>query len=217
MIGAGGVASYLLPCLLKAFPKAKVVVMDDDTLEERNLDRQLFPPTAIGKKKATALCELYPERTEPLNQWLVSPSDVPPDTTVIICVADNHKARRTAIEAAYNLQIRCFLGGNEYFDAEAYVTWVDHNGTVADPRVRYPAIATSDEGSPLGCQGLAQIATPQLAIANYRCAGMLLHLLYLWETYYEALGFSDRRSAREHLPIELQSTLTTTTAITEFA
>ena len=216
IIGAGGVASYLLPVLLKAFKPEQITLIDKDILEERNLDRQLFAQSNIGHNKATALLntifyegaqELCPHQV--IKDWFTASTVIPDSVDAIICVADNHEARRNAIQAAYDKGIRCYLGGNEYFDSEAYVTWADHAGTPADPRVRYKAIATSTEGSPTSCQGEEQIIHPQLAVANFMCAAKILHLLYAWETYYTGLGFKESREVEKHLPLEISSSIYT--------
>lgn len=218
IIGAGGVASYLLPCLLKAFKPEKVTIIDKDVLEERNLDRQLFGPVYIGWNKAKALTHFLVvdpkyKGTTVIEEWFAPATVIPDDVDAIICVADNHEARRNAIRAAYDRDIRCYIGGNEYFDAEAYVTWAEHDGTKLDPRVRYPAIATSHEGSPLRCQGEEQEIHPQLAIANYRCAGHIMHLLYVWERMFPELGWSDANAVRGYYPIEISSCITETTTL----
>ena len=217
IIGAGGVASYLLPVLLKAFKPEQITIIDKDILEERNLDRQMFHEGQIGKNKADALSETLVRSTAQANPavisvvpaWFTASTVIPDSVDAIICVADNHEARRNAIQAAYDKGIRCYLGGNEYFDSEAYVTWADHAGTPADPRVRYKAIATSTEGSPTSCQGEEQVIHPQLAVANFMCAAKILHLLYAWETYYTGLGFKESREVERHLPLEIVSSIYT--------
>lgn len=219
IIGAGGVASYLLPCLIKAFKPEKITIIDKDVLEERNLDRQLFSVLDVGRPKADSLWRKVTEGGntgtifEVVTEWFTPATVIPNDVDAIICVADNHEARRNAIVAAYERNIRCYLGGNEYFDAEAYVTWADHIGTRLDPRVRYPAIATSHEGSPLRCQGEEQEIHPQLAIANYRCAGHLMHLLYVWERRLAELTWEEAMQVRDYFPVEISSSLTETTTL----
>jgi molybdopterin/thiamine biosynthesis adenylyltransferase len=214
IIGAGGVASYLLPVLLKAFKPEHVTIYDKDILEERNLDRQMFSQGNVGNNKAEALLNtifyegyqsICPHRV--IKDWFTASTVIPDSVDALICVADNHEARRNAIQAAYDKGIRCYLGGNEYFDSEAYVTWADHANTPADPRVRYPLIATSTEGSPTSCQGEEQVIHPQLAVANFMCAAKILHLLYAWETYYTGLGFKESREVEKHLPLEISSSI----------
>lgn len=217
IIGVGGVASYLIPCLIKAFKPDSILLMDADVLEERNLDRQLFGPEMIGIHKAEGLHRMHDTPECPIFtriEWLTSATEVTQEIACVICVADNHEARRNAIRLAYEKDVRCYIGGNEYFDAEAYVTWKEHKDTPLDPRVRYPLIATSTEGSPTSCQGEAQEIHPQLAIANMRCATHLLHLMYAWEVMVATASYSEAKLLSEHYPIEIQSSLTTLICLT---
>lgn len=225
IIGAGGVASYLLPVLLKAFKPEQITLIDKDILEARNLDRQLFSENQIGRNKAAALMDMHGmfaneklimNRFTTVQAWFTASTVIPDSVDTIICVADNHEARRNAIQAAYDKGIRCYLGGNEYFDSEAYVTWAEHAGTPADPRVRYKAIATSTEGSPTSCQGEEQVIHPQLAVANFMCAAKILHLLYAWETYYGGLGFKESREVEKHLPLEISSSIYNSSQLNSF-
>lgn len=220
IIGAGGVASYLLPVLIKTFRPKNLTLIDKDVLEERNLDRQMFDAKAVGEYKADALHQMNlkawmefckPERGHAFTvqlDWFSEGLPIPEDVDAIICVADNHLARHAAIQRAYDLSIRCYLGGNEYFDSQAYVTQEEWRGTPKDPLVRYPAIATDTSGSPLhNCTGEAQVSDPQLAIANQACASKLLHLLWLYERWLPENRDSLNEAAINALPYELFSSL----------
>ena len=192
IIGAGGVASYLLPVLLKTFRPEALTIVDKDILEERNLDRQLFDAAHIGINKAEALVQtVFPKQDEiPVNiiaAWFTDMLDLPEGIDCIICVADNHLARKHALERADALRIPCFIGGNEYLDNEAYAYYPHWKGTDADPRTRYPEIVSTDgEDSPAACTGVAQQSSPQLAVANIGCAAKLLHLLWVWTRFVPA-------------------------------
>lgn len=72
IIGAGGVTSWFLPQLIKILYNYKVkrnlntsvieiVLIDSDTISERNLLRQNFIPEDIGRNKAEVLSERYNE------------------------------------------------------------------------------------------------------------------------------------------------------------
>lgn len=220
IIGAGGVASYLLPVLIKAFRPTEITIIDKDELEPRNLDRQLFDPSFVGRNKAAALIDTVlkwepaPPRVTVLEEWFSDSTDLldgdqPIDA--VICVADNHLARLHALGLADHLGLRAYLGGNEYFDNEAYVYLPQWQGGKKDPRVRYPALLTEHGGSPIRCTGDAQASTPQLAIANLGCAAKLLHLLYVYErwvpdTRHTMDGVVFRR-VFDSLPYQLQSSI----------
>lgn len=64
-IGCGGTGGYLIPPLSKFIShlppsvSAKYIIIDGDTVEERNVLRQNFLPEDIGKNKAAVLGERY--------------------------------------------------------------------------------------------------------------------------------------------------------------
>lgn len=215
IIGAGGVASYLLPVLLKAFRPTALTIIDNDVLEQRNLDRQLFSPAFVGRNKAEALVATIavPESVEVtiLREWFSDSTQLPDGIDAAFCVADNHLARLDALGLCDRAGIRGFIGGNEYFDNEAYVYDPLWRGTEKDPRVRYPAILTDHSGSPINCTGIAQESSPQLAVANLNCAAKLLHLAWVHERWIpDHRGKMDRavfESILNRLPYELSSSV----------
>jgi hypothetical protein len=189
IVGAGGVASWLVPLLRKTVPPgSEILVMDGDLLEPRNLDRQMFPESYLGWNKAEALADLYkisysPEYLSPDSVCLSNGANV----EGIFCCADNHPARASTLELVDQGKAKwAIIGGNEYTDSEAYAYQAPWKGTQFDPRVFYPEINTDESGdplNPLACQGVAQIGHPQLALANYLAAGFMAHL-YWFTTYH---------------------------------
>ena len=170
IIGAGGVASYMLPVLLKTFKPEALTIVDKDTLEERNLDRQMFKPSQIGMSKAVALKEGQAIhgptiKWTVIEQWFTESTALPEGIDAIFCVADNHMARYAAICKANELGCYAYIGGNEYVDSQALVHHRDWRGTPRDLLTKYPNIATDETGSPFRCTGEAQEASPQLAMA----------------------------------------------------
>jgi molybdopterin/thiamine biosynthesis adenylyltransferase len=213
IIGAGGVASYLLPVLLKTFRPQALTIVDKDVLEERNLDRQMFDPKQVGESKAHALWGMHcADGTriddEVIHDWFSDSTVIPEGVDAIICCADNHEARYAAIKRAYTLNCYAYIGGNEYLDSQAFAYHPSWIGTPRDPTVRYPEIKTSKEGSPFRCTGDAQIASPQLAIANFSCAAKILHLLWVYERWLPEHRHELEQSTLERLPYELFTSLT---------
>lgn len=210
IVGAGGVASYLYPVLCKTFTPTSIALMDRDKLEKRNLDRQAFDPMYIGKYKAEALIDSFVDITEDstiqltaINQWFMEDADVTP-YDIVICVADNHVARKNVLAACDECNRPCIIGGNEYFDSEAYIYYPANKHTDRDPRCRYPEILTDTSGNPVRCTGEAQEAHPQLAIANMSCAAKILHLL--WNHLYA-------KADKKYQPFQLRSTQYETTSV----
>lgn len=199
IIGAGGIASYFFPIYMKTFHKKVFeelpIIYDGDTLEERNLDRQLFDSNQVGVNKARALLHLYCPEATYVSQYITVANAPEKHNGPIMCFADNHVARKTALSLADYYKMPLIIAANEYFDAEAFVyypEWKKHK--VLDPRVRWPEILTDQTGDPLHCQGDEALeASPQLAIANCLSASFSAGLL--WQ-----LMKQDENTPRESIP-----------------
>jgi molybdopterin/thiamine biosynthesis adenylyltransferase len=176
IIGCGGVATYLVPALLRCFRDAHLIIFDGDTLEERNLDRQVFDTKLVGNNKAAALQNMLGNQRISVEERFFTIGKL----ACIICLADNHEARKLALNAGDDLKVPVFIAANELFDSESYVylpAWKDH--PQLDPRIKYPSIMTDITGSPLHCQE-EQEASPQLAVANFAAAGKCATMIWRW-------------------------------------
>ena len=186
LVGAGGIASQLLPTLIRTFKPETITIYDRDRLEARNFDRQLFPPAFEGMFKGEAMAEMFSgSKTKIIakREWFDSSTLLSGDLTgtVLLCCADNHMARKAVLDAADKYSLTAVIGGNMYFDADAYIYFPHNKDNPEDPRIRYPEILTDTTGSPIApCTGPAQEASPQLAIANMMAATHMLHLLWLY-------------------------------------
>lgn len=194
IIGAGGVGSWLLPLLVRLIGPSAITIYDGDTLEEKNLDRQLFDPSMVGTNKAVALAEKYPGIAA-FSRFVTPGMLQPRSRDVLFCCADNDAARKAALETCDTYRCTVIIGANEYTDAEAYLYQREWRGTTRDPRVFYPNIQTNqadDPTRPDGCQGEAAVASPQLAPANYLAAGLMVHL---YEYHKLTLAGADKPDA----------------------
>ncbi len=213
IIGAGGVASYLLPVLLKTFRPEKITIVDKDVLEERNLDRQMFGTKQVGMNKAEALVyqcgDISNFSFTIIKDWFQPTLMIPDDVDTIICVADNHMARHAAIQRADDLKVRAYIGGNEYFDSQAFVYEIEWKGTERDPLMRYPTIATTETGSPIRCTGEIQEIFPQLAVANNSCASKILRLMWIYERWLPEQRKTGKINDKilTNLPYEMRSSV----------
>ena len=190
IIGAGGVGSWLLPKLMRV--AGIIYVVDGDSLEEKNLDRQLFLPEDIGDNKANALVDCYNRfrhghaimRSVPqfYHSGMSADIGVTSDSW-LFCCADNHAARRAVLTTCDQVGCSGIIAANETTDSEAYVylpTWRDGPN---DPRTYYPIILEDNTGDPLGpagCTGEAAEETPQLSIANDMASSLAMSLYWFW-------------------------------------
>lgn len=185
VIGCGGIGSWLVPMLVRVVhPESIIYLWDGDTLEDRNLDRQMFPVESIGMNKAVALTAIsYETDTSPvpMEEYFCATSVIPGHPDVLLCCADNHTARRAVLEVADELGCLAIIGANEYTEAEAYAYWPAFRGERSDPRIWAPEILTDDTGDPrVPCTGAAAEAAPQLVIANVDAANKMMRLLWYW-------------------------------------
>lgn len=197
VIGAGGCTSWLMAPLKNTFRNSRIKIFDGDILEERNLERQFFREDQTGTNKAEALAQLHGLEFDP--KYFVFGMDIG-YTDLIICCVDNHIARKEVLNTCDSKRIPCVIGANEYYDHQAY--WYDPlwKDTPKDPRIRYPEINTDMSGNPITCTGLMQEASPQLCLANFNAAGLILKLMWL---HLKIAPFLDR-DLRDKVPFEFR-------------
>ena len=201
IIGCGGVASWLLPLMVKLLsnqsPPPCITLVDGDRLEKRNLDRQLFNLDHVGKPKAEMLVTKYKDqypRLVAINEFLMDGSLQPEPGSLFFGCADNHAARRMVLSLVDQWGGKAIIGGNEYTDSEAYIYDPEWRGTHLDPRVYYPEILTDTTGDPtrpVSCQGEATVAHPQLAWANFSAANAMVGLFWFYYVERQKLSRAD--------------------------
>ncbi len=178
IIGCGGIGSWLTPKLAKMTDQ--ITLIDGDKLEEKNLDRQLFDERWLGANKAMALGESY-GFGETVGEFFHAGLALGIESDdILFCCADNHACRRAVLQVCDEKDCRCVIAANEETEYESY--WYERSwkDTPNDPRIFYPVILTDHSDDPLGppgCTGEAQIARPQLAIANDAASSAAL---FLW-------------------------------------
>lgn len=209
IIGVGGVGSWLAHAMVRlAGGGTSLVLVDGDTLEKKNLDRQMFSEADIGKNKAAALSERI--GTEWLEQWY-SPyiAQHTRHDWLFGCV-DNNPARKSILQACDLFGCSAIIGANETHSSEAYIykpEWKGH--PTLDPRITYaPKIMTDDSGNPeaasIGCVGEAQELNRQLVTANLMASSLAAHLFVVW-------GMEARKAkpeTQEFMPVRLYQNLT---------
>lgn len=192
IIGCGGVTSWMIAPLVKLLNGSEdrqpnIVLVDGDTIEDRNLERQWFDSKMIGQFKSAALYEValvdeYYGHSQAIESYYTDGTTLPVEgLSLFLGCADNHAARRAILNAVDRGAGWAIIAGNEYTEAEAYYYEQGMKDTPLDPRVYYPAILTDNTGDPTrpaGCTGHAAIASPQLVLANFSAANHLLWLLY---------------------------------------
>jgi hypothetical protein len=187
VVGAGGTASYLIPALHRYLRSAHeldflMVVIDGDTVEATNLDRQAHAPDSVGLNKAEALCAGY-GNTLPVKAYL-GPDNIDQlireGTTVIITV-DNYPCRARIAERANTLSdITIINAGNEEHTGSVQL-WKRVNGEDITPPITFlhPEINMDGEDrAAMTCQQVAALpGGGQTALANMLAAGWIMTAL----------------------------------------
>lgn len=216
VIGCGGGASHFLPNFLRSYPNVKLTLQDGDTLEERNLDRQLFDKRHVGKNKATALALTLRVKCSVVESYWTSGSPIHGD--VVLCFADNNTCRRELLAAIDNEErdILFVTAANGERDAQSYAYHKSLKGTDRDCRVIFPGILEPDYSPAYACTAPEVAAErPQTLLANAMSA-MLAHQIFRswWTTYSivdHGIGIDEWRPPGR--PVSVYADLNNTTTI----
>lgn len=201
IIGCGGVGSFLAPTLCLLAGRENITLVDGDTLEAKNLNRQLFDESAVGTNKAIALADKY--GCKAIDRWYSETITQHSKIDWLIVCVDNHPARLSALVASDLSQCRVISAANEVLSSEAFVYLPEWRSTPLDPRTYYPEISTVTDDDPrragIGCTGEAQQANRQLVTANFMAAALAAHLYVVWGIEAKKLD----KEGRSFLPFKL--------------
>ena len=182
IIGAGGGGTWLIPAVKKLFPESPLAVVDGDSFEPKNMDRQLFPESMLGMNKAAAMAMLYDVQYKKEYYQLGTVDHI--STDLIFGCVDNHRARLAILQSCDMYGCKAIIAGNEKTSASAMYYEPSFLNSWKDPRVRYPEIATDHTGDPLaremGCVAEIQSGTTQLVSANHLAVSLAMHLAVVW-------------------------------------
>ncbi len=192
VIGIGGIGCALLPHLARYLhasrEPARLTLVDGDTFEARNGDRQAFPDLGNkAKVKATELARHFdglsfravPEYVTPENVGRIIRSG-----DIVFLGVDNHKTRRLVSDHCQELaDVILISGGNDFTDGNVQVYLRCGGRDVTVPLTRlHPEIAEPQDRSPheMSCDELLAEAAPQLLFMNLAVASAMLNGFYAW-------------------------------------
>lgn len=190
VIGLGGIGSQLLPSLLHYLVSRKfrgqVVLMDGDSYEEKNLNRQLVPDIGLGMNKAEALAVAFdhlPLKIANFPMYLDADNaeGVLQENDLVVCGVDNHYTRRLIDEQVPKLMNVTYIsGGNDLTDGNAQVVR-RRKGKSLDPSLVdvHPEIGealTPPDFTP-GCDQMVN-AAPQIIVTNLMVASTMLNAVW---------------------------------------
>jgi molybdopterin/thiamine biosynthesis adenylyltransferase len=217
VIGCGGIGTCLLDVLsryLNYHPKFKesgdleVSLIDGDTYEERNRERQVFD--ALGNKADVTrerLQQQFPNIYFKSHPTYVSGDNVIlliQEGDVVFSGVDNHTTRKLLSDHCESLDnVVLISGGNAYEDGniQIHIRKEGKNITLPIANEFHPEIVEPEDENPAdtqqregGCD-IERIIEPQLVIANNAAAAAMLNAFYAYlqgkldydELYYDCV------------------------------
>jgi len=184
LVGCGGIGAFAAQALSKS--ASRLVLVDADTVEMRNLDRQVFQLFHVGRNKAEAMkMQLHAScNISTVGTWVQNHAVygvVASQTSAIFCAVDNHPARLACLNLADSTKSICVIAANEFITAEAYVYLPDWKDTFLDPRKYYPDLYLDKTGDPtMPCTAENNEHAPQLCQSNLLAAAFGMRLLWFW-------------------------------------
>lgn len=179
-----------------AEPGSMLMLVDGDTFEEKNIDRQDFQD--FGYKTVVRANELQPKYVNtlivPQAYWVVKHTEEWPeeegsmvganllleDGDIVFATVDNHATRKILFEAAMKLDnVDVFTGGNdeEYFGSTFHYQRRDGEDTIDSPFENHPEMAQPGDKNPgeMSCEERAELASgTQLLATNMTVSALLL-------------------------------------------
>jgi molybdopterin/thiamine biosynthesis adenylyltransferase len=191
IIGLGGIGSILsekISRFLNYLPehKSEITLVDGDTYEQKNFERQEF--TNIGNKAKVKTFELeskfdnieFKTFSFYVNNLIIG--TLIEEGDIVFLAVDNHKTRKIVSDFAKTLDnIILISGGNDFYDGNVQI-YVRKGGEDVTPSLTdyHPEIDEPDDKSPdeMGCEELSKAGEPQLYFANLTAATMMCCAFY---------------------------------------
>lgn len=201
LVGAGGVGTWLAEGLARMleykYPGSALVIVDGDTYEEKNKERQSF--SQMGNKAISTAHNLTSSFNNtffiPVPKWVVSEdfsgvadeespkitaSNLISENDVIFATVDNFAARKIIFDAASKLHnVDVFTGGNDdaLFGSIYHYQRRDGIDITDHPVVNHPEYENPPDKNPgeLSCQDRSKIeGGTQLLATNMAVAAFIL-------------------------------------------
>jgi len=207
VVGCGGIGTWLIEGLCRQIsasaPGSGIILIDGDSFEEKNRERQLF--NGAGNKAVVLARNLTPQFQNLMivgqPWWVVGgevsgePEEASDDGTVVTrvpakkilqngdvvyAVVDNNAARKVLLEAAMEIDnIDVFCAGNDdmYYGSVYHYQRRDGRDITVNPLENHPEYADPQDRNPgeMSCQERAELDSgTQLVATNMAVAAWLL-------------------------------------------
>jgi hypothetical protein len=217
MIGAGGTGTHLLRPLIaylrSVHPEGDWLlhIVDGDVVETKNLERQLFKPSAVTMNKATAAAAEMADdghvRAIPDYLSETNMTGVIREGDTVLITVDNFTVRKRIEDHCLTLNnVAVINGGNEKYSGSVQL-WVRADNENVTPRLSYMhpevAIGMNDDRAEMTCaQAAALPGGAQTLIANAMTATWMLTAL--WRFHHMVHILAKRQAPSEATWTELQ-------------
>lgn len=221
LIGAGGTGGYILPHLYRiaytSQRKCRVIIIDGDVVEKKNLIRQNFTLCDIGENKAAVMAERYSEvfgiETEYIPNYIENEEELKDlleinapyysgkkPISILIGAVDNNRSRVMCNNVFNNLNDIVYIdSGNGEFTGQVVCGCKINGKVISKPVAKvFPDILKDIEKFPseLSCAERS-VSAPQSIAANVfastAVSTMLYYLLIEGELRNTRISFSARK------------------------
>ena len=215
-IGLGGIGSWIVEPAIRYFKNCrKVLLIDGDVVEQKNLERQSFSSDVMNSYKAEALRRrlrsVFPHLVIEAHNVFIDATNVKrylANNDVVLVSPDNHAARRTVSKMVKTLDtVAVFTAGNELFDGSChcYLRLMGVEMT-KDFISRHPEAIDVGSTEREGCGALLDLGAVQLIAVNFLMAALMLMAVH------QTFKYGSPRSEKEAwsmLPQELYGSILT--------
>ena len=195
VVGLGGIWSRLwlnvgdLACFTEASPK-RMILVDGDEVEEKNLSRQGFIRSDLKRTKASVyedrMRRRYPELSvRGVGEFLTpkNMSDIISDRSIVVTCLDNNDTRRQVSEHAQTLRdVAVIQGGNELWDGTSYLyVRAEGEDKVIPMEKKHESVAKPKDKNPgeMSCEErLSQKGGEQILVTNAMVAAHMAAQFY---------------------------------------
>lgn len=189
MVGAGGTGSHLIHPLIQYMGgKGDFIihVWDADTVEEKNLTRQLFWTHEIGQNKAECFERRWPHEVVAHADYISEANVVRAiqDGDVVLICADNLAVRRLLDARLQALGSGILINGGNELNTGSVQAFIRKTGKNITPSLRFfsPEFDALDAGADPATMSCAEIAQlpggEQSVMANQSVAAFMLQALH---------------------------------------
>lgn len=194
-VGLGGIGSWLVEpaafYLETVWPGFIIELVDGDTVENRNRQRQLYGDEDVMLPKVEAmkkrLINYFPASRVAWRPVYVEEHNVSEfvnDNAIVFLMPDNHRVRRIVSEAALKLtNVLVFTAGNELHDGSCHVFFKNRGVMMSRTFISRHPEAVDGQVQTYSCEDLIDRGNAQLITTNYMISASVMMALHQVVTY----------------------------------